>query len=217
MDVPVVQQQVYQPPDVHLGYHQPPPIPIGEQVFDQTVTRSDGTVVARRHLHNVDHYVPAPLPVIATPPPEIRAVQNTVRVPITTHHQISIPTPVEEEHIELQEEAVTVYDTERIPKTVYKEVPHTVEVPYEEEVQEVRYETHTEIVPRTVYDKVEHTVPVPVTNVVKKVRSETHVDHVPETIYEERQVPRTVIQQHPVAVKQTVMKQTPATVAVTHW
>lgn len=223
MDVPVVHQRVVQPPDQHLGYHQPPPIPLGEDVYDQTI-RAPGRII-HRHVHHMDHAVPPAMPIIATPPPQIEQHIDTVRVPITTQHRVSLPTPVVQERTVMQPVERTVYETHEVPETVYEthEVPETIHEPVQHTVAvpTTRTEMRVRQVPRTVYDEVHEPVEVP------DVRYETHTDHVPRTVYRQETVPRTVMRQQtlprtvvdqvPTTVRETVMQQTPATVAVTHY
>ena len=90
MDVPVVHHSLIQDPPVHVGYQQTGPSSVHSHHTHHTIIGDNGDYTHHSH-HHVDKVDPPMVPVYQQPPPRVVQHVETVRVPVTTHHVVSLP------------------------------------------------------------------------------------------------------------------------------
>ena len=182
MNITVPSQTIVQPPPVHMGYHQPPPEIVGGYQSRQVIRDGNTTTVRQQRQTHVQHY--DPIPIIATPPPQLQTTYQTQRVPLSTNHTIMVPVQSMQQRTVMKPVERTVQEVHQVPETVYESVKRTVPV------QTTRTEPHTE------YHEV--TEQVPKTVMRDQVVQKTVVDHVPTTVSEQvtQNVPANVVVTH---------------------
>lgn len=217
MNVTVPQHTIVQPPPVHVGYHQAPPVVTGSYARQQVVQTPTQTVVRRTSRTDMVHQ--PPMPVYQQPPAQLQTTFATQRVPLSTNHSVMVPVTATQQETVMEPVESTVHEVHQVPTTVMQDVTRTVPVQTTRtrEVPHTEYHQVSEQVP--VMQEVTRTIPVQTTRTVTEPHTEYHqvTEQVPTTVMRDQVVEKKVVNQVPRVVTKQVTQSVPANVVVTHW